>query len=185
MRIPGRDVIRSGRETPALARRYTEAKYITKLPRKTVDIGCAGLAGAPRSCTVACSCSDECTAPCAVNTIITIRAWPCACAVVEQDPTSWTGTRAVGAVAATARSAAGAAGTAIRYAHRRRSGSGSLRRSGSGSLRRSGSGSLAGSADADETATALRVPRAVLADALTPRTVGPSLTDAHRSQRAP
>src|SRR5215212_9849275 len=51
---------------------------------------------------------------------------------------------------------------------RRRRGSGSLSRSGSGSLSRSGSGSrrsglrLAGSADADETATALRVPRAVL-----------------------
>src|SRR5215211_160411 len=50
---------------------------------------------------------------------------------------------------------------------------------------RSGSGSLAGSAGADETATALRVPRAVLPGPLTPRTVGSSLTDAKRSQRAP
>src|SRR5215217_2451506 len=68
---------------------------------------------------------------------------------------------------------------------RRRRGSGSLRRSGSGSLRRSGSGSLAGSAGADEIATALRVPRTVLAEALTARSVGSSLTDAKRSQRAP
>ena len=74
------------------------------------------------------------------------------------------------AAAATALPVLSAGPFAIRYAHRRRS----------------GSGSLAGSAEADETATALRVPRAVLADALTPRTVGRSLTtDAKRCKRAP
>src|SRR5215203_5954183 len=66
-----------------------------------------------------------------------------------------------------------------------RSGSGCLSRSGSGCLSRSGCRSLAGSAEADETATALVVPRAVLPGPLTARRVPSSLTYAQRSQRAP
>src|SRR5215213_8062862 len=115
------------------------------------------------------------------TTVIITSAGPCAGAVAEQDRLreTWLSTHATGAASATALTV-GAAGAVNGLAHRRR------RSRGCGS-RRSGSGLrlLAGSADADEIATALRVPRAVLADALTPRTVGPSLTDAKRSQRAP
>jgi hypothetical protein len=109
------------------------------------------------------------------TTVIITSAGPCAGAVAEQDRLreTWLSTRATGAASATALTVGAAGPDAKRYAHRRR------RRRGCGS-RRSGSGLrlLAGSADADEIATALRVPRAVLAVALTPRRVGPSLTDA-------
>src|SRR5215207_6375593 len=67
----------------------------------------------------------------------------------------------------------------------RRRGCGCLSRRGCGCLSRRGCRSLAGSADADETATALVVPRAVLAGPLTARRVPSSLTYAQRSQRAP
>jgi hypothetical protein len=115
---------------------------------------------------------------------------------IELSAPPWLTSIGATAIAATALSAGGT-GAAIGLAHRRsrrrgcgsrsrRRGCGSRgRRRGSGSRRSGGGLRLAASADADEIATALRVPRAVLAFPLTPRTVGPSLTDAKRSQRAP
>ena len=151
----------------------------TNLPARTLAVACTKSLAA--ACVIAVGTRNErTTALTASRTISATAAGLCAGAVAEPDVTSWT-TKAVGAVAATARSAAGA-GYAIGCAPGRRArrgrGSGS-RRGGSGGLR------LAGSARA-VTATALIVPRAVLAVALAAYRVGRCLTtDAERSKRAP
>jgi hypothetical protein len=211
--MPGPTPLYGCERHSTLARWLTNSGWGTKLPARTVAIAAGTVLRAHRRRRPAEKTSSGGNAKAASTTPTTTtrpHAEPCACAVAEPDPTRCT-TKAVGAVAATAVTggAAGAANgsTCIRYAHRRRRGCGSLRGSGSGSLRGSGSGSLrgsgsgclsrsgcgsrrsglrlAGSADADESATALVDPRAVLPGPLTARSVGRSLTDAKRSQRAP